>query len=188
MTPTDAAYDFALSLVVFNVDRNDSASSDNPRIRLRHLREGRMTRLVLTVAVLVAATVSGSAQGASDRWLRQVRTILRETGAVLERRGYELTHDVQTGSLRDGQAETFTLILESRVQPYAIVGVCDTDCSDLDLSVSDMYGDQIVEDTQPDDQPLLMFQVSSRTRYRVKVMMASCSTSPCFYGVGIFGR
>jgi len=24
--------------------------------------------------------------------------------------------------------------------------------------------------------------------YRVKVTMASCSTSPCFYGVGVYGK
>jgi hypothetical protein len=39
-----------------------------------------------------------------------------------------------------------------------------------------------------DDFPVVAVRPNQTARYRVKVAMATCRTSPCFYGVGVFGN
>lgn len=63
------------------------------------------------------------------------------------------------------------------------VGVCDENCSDLDIVVSDSSGRQVGEDFELDDVP--MVQVPAAGVYSVEVRMATCSGS-CHWGVGVF--
>lgn len=41
---------------------------------------------------------------------------------------------------------------------------------------------------EEDDNAVVVVNPRSTGAYRVKVIMATCSTSPCFYGVGVFGK
>lgn len=63
------------------------------------------------------------------------------------------------------------------------IGVCDENCSDLDMVVRDSSGRQIGEDFELDDVP--MVQVSAAGVYSVEVRMATC-TGACHWGVGVF--
>ena len=138
---------------------------------------------------LVALSASvASTQGDDNRYIRQVREQLRRAGESLERQGFELAQSVYTGSLDDGESESLTITLPFRTGGYRLVGVCDNDCDDLDLVFMNLYGETIAEDLEPDDLPVLMIASVGHTRYRLRVNMASCSSSPCWYGVGVFGR
>lgn len=139
-------------------------------------------------ALLLAATLlAPEAVSAQGRWERQVRDQLKRAGRVLEDRGFELTHDVYTGSLRDDESESLTLTLRGG-NDYALVGVCDEDCRDIDLRLYDLDGEEVDIDIEDDDTPIVQVSASSTGKYRLRVIMASCSTSPCFYGVGTFGK
>lgn len=122
-------------------------------------------------------------------WDRQVRQLLRHAGETLGRRGLELLQEAITGSLSDGQTETQALVLEPLDGGYEIWAVCDTDCSDLDLELVDLYGDPVASDVESDDVPTVhVAPTPTRTRFRLRVSMVNCSSSPCWYGVGVFGR
>jgi len=71
---------------------------------------------------------------------------------------------------------------------YALIGVCDQDCTDIDLRLYDSDGDEVDSDLKTDDKPIVQIAPRVTGEYRVKVTMASCSTSPCFYGVGVYGK
>lgn len=43
-------------------------------------------------------------------------------------------------------------------------------------------------DVEDDDYPVVELTPRTTQRYRVRVIMTGCGTSPCFYGVGVFGK
>jgi hypothetical protein len=144
--------------------------------------------LRVTVALLLfAGLVTPQAGVAQGRWGTQVRTQLDRAGSILSGKGYEMTHELYTGSLRADEAESVTLTLHAGTA-YALVGVCDNDCSDLDLRLFDADGDQVDSDVQRDDTPIVQVTPRETAQYRVKAIMAACRTSPCFYGIGVFGK
>jgi hypothetical protein len=71
---------------------------------------------------------------------------------------------------------------------YALLGACDADCSNLDLRVYDASGTLLMQDVETDDTPVLTFTAHSAGRYRVEVVMSSCSRNPCFYGVQLMAK
>jgi hypothetical protein len=133
---------------------------------------------------LIAISSNVSAQ---DQWLTQVHTQLVEASVVFAGEGYVSTHELVTGQLHDGSSELIELQLDAGVQ-YVILGVCDADCSDLDLVLRDRSGSVVDSDYQVDDVPVVAVQPRQTGIYTVEVSMASCSQEPCRYGVGVYGH
>ena len=146
-----------------------------------------MKRVLVSLA-LGAMLISTAAFARQDEWVRQVRRQLQNAGAqVFSGRGYELTHQIYTGSLDEGETETVTLNLDVGVE-YQIMGACDNDCSDVDLTLYDGAGNEVDQDLQLDDYPIVSVTPRRGGNFRVVVSMADCSAEPCRYGIGVFGR
>ena len=146
-----------------------------------------MKRVLVSLA-LGAMLISTAAFARQDEWVRQVRRQLQNAGAqVFSGRGYELTHQIYTGSLDEGETETVTLSLDVGVE-YQIMGACDNDCSDVDLTLYDGAGNEVDQDLQLDDYPIVSVTPRRGGNFRVVVSMADCSAEPCRYGIGVFGR
>jgi hypothetical protein len=101
--------------------------------------------------------------------------------------GYSLTHDPFIDVLDRGRSEYITINL-SAGKSYGIVGVCDRDCRDLDIALYDSRGNLIASDLGNDDIPAISINMNRSGTYRVRVDMASCNTSNCYYGIGVFGQ
>lgn len=142
-------------------------------------------RRVMFTALVACLCLLLSPLAAQDQFERQVRKQLAEVGGALADKGYAMTHRVFVGRLNDGQTETVTFKLERGVN-YAVVGVCDQDCSDLDLHVTDPTERELGRDVSDDDVPVVEFQAAQAGDYDVKVDMAKCADNPCSYGIGIF--
>jgi hypothetical protein len=139
-------------------------------------------------AVAIALTfLAPRAHAQDNQWRTQVEGYLKRAAKTLSDKGYAQTHDTQIGSLRDDENESFNLTLHSGTA-YALVGVCDNDCSDLDMVIYDADGSQVDSDVQTDDVPIVQVTPGETQRYRVKVLMASCKTNPCWYGIGVYGK
>lgn len=87
------------------------------------------------------------------------------------------------GALNEGENEE--LELELTAGSYLIIGVCDADCTDLDLQLT-ADGEEIVSDFEADDTPVLEVDVEEGGVLTLRVDMATCSSGPCSYGIGIF--
>ncbi len=147
-----------------------------------------MQRLIQGMCfVLVLGLFAPAAASAQDQWVTQVRNMLRQAAQDYEDNGYELTHEIHTGSLGNGGSETITLTLDIGTS-YSIIGACDEDCDDLDLVLYDPQGDQVDEDTLVDDFPIVEVTVPRTGQYTIEVIMASCTAEPCRYGLGAFGK
>jgi hypothetical protein len=152
--------------------------------------------MLITRIALVALVLGGAGAGVADgrqlsslgsRWERQVRNLLTRAADVFGANGYELSHETYTGSLTDGAAESLTLWLEPN-REYRLVGVCDDDCDDLDFELFDSLSDAVTDDLRADALAMVIVHPRHRARYRLRISMASCSVSPCWYGVGVFSR
>jgi hypothetical protein len=144
-----------------------------------------MYRIVL--AVLAMALVGSSLEAQDSRWHRQISSQLTRYGDVFSNEGYARTHELKSGSLDDDESEYFTLELDAG-RHYALLGVCDEDCTDVDLRLYDENGNEVDSDVEMDDYPVVEVRPLRTARFRVKVVMSTCSTSPCFYGVGVFAK
>jgi hypothetical protein len=147
-----------------------------------------MKRTVLTLLAFASVSVVTSAASAQqNEWVAQVRRQLTSAGSSFSERGYTLSHDVHTGSLRDDASEDLTLTLDAGTE-YQIVGVCDNDCSDVDLTLYNAAGAVVDSDMLDDDVPIVSVTPARSGRYRVHVSMAVCTTEPCYYGVGVYSK
>ena len=144
-----------------------------------------MTRAlaVLLAGGMLAAPASARAQ---SRWREQVNAQIEQASKILRERGFSKT-DTYDGSLNNDASESLTLSLRAGVQ-YAVLAVCDNDCTDLDLRIYGTNDKEIDSDILDDDKPVVNVSPDSDAKYRLKIIMAKCSTSPCFYGVGLFAK
>jgi hypothetical protein len=143
-----------------------------------------MRRLLSIVCLVTMFAVLTPAQG-QDEFERQVRKQLEGVGESLAKRGYQLTHQVFVGHLKEDENETVGFRLRRGVK-YAVVGVCDQDCKDLDLVVFDPAKREVGRDAEKDDVPVVELQPDKNGQFDVRVEMAECSDNPCAYGIGIF--
>lgn len=118
-----------------------------------------------------------------DEFDRQVHVQLNDAVKQLGREGFSLTHQIVTGSLKQKEYEEIEFELEAGGN-YLILGVCDTDCSDLDLELRDAAGGRVDIDEGEDDVPVVAVSVPRTARYTVRAVMISCADEPCRYGVG----
>ncbi len=143
-------------------------------------------RFVSALFVLSLVALSLSPAVAQDRYEEQVLAQLEEASEVFIDQGYE-------GVLGDGGAldhqtyQDYTVSLLTGLQ-YAIVGVCDEDCLDIDLEIYDGYDELVVADESDDDYPVVRFTVTQGGDFTLRVTMFECNENPCYYGVGLYGR
>ena len=146
-----------------------------------------MKRTALALAAAAGVIMTTTAAVPQDEWVAQVRRILQTAGRTFEERGYSMTHRIYTGSLNNSRNEMVGLDLDIGTS-YQIMGACDTDCSDLDFVLYDPSGNQVDQDVETDDVPIVSVTPRRSGTYRVKVTMATCTAEPCRYGVGVFGK
>lgn len=116
-----------------------------------------------------------------------IRTQLDSASVLVGNQGFTLQDDIVTGSLRQGANEDFELELQGGMS-YVIIGVCDGDCSDLDLALTTASGADVDSDYLEDDIPMVEVVVERSQTYNLKVLMPACSVEPCAYGVGVYGK
>ncbi|MEJ0060058.1 MAG: hypothetical protein WDM79_10975 [Terricaulis sp.] len=91
------------------------------------------------------------------------------------------------GALVNAQSDAFEATI-SIPGEYTVIGVCDLDCSNLDIRVLDEHGGLIAEDTAPDDFPIVELMLSGEATVRVQVTMLACAQEPCYFGANLYRR
>jgi len=101
--------------------------------------------------------------------------------------GYVMDREPVIDAMYEGETDIFELYLEEGYE-YAIVAVCDTDCSDIDLTLYDGAGNEIDVDELSDDVPIVEVEPIFGETFEFEVTVYDCSNEPCYYGVGVFAR
>ena len=89
--------------------------------------------------------------------------------------GYDAVQG-ESGTLREGEIDTFSVSLDPGFE-YQVIGVCQTGCTDLDLFLSGSGSDDIlVQDTLPDDVPIVEYIPEESGEFSVDVDMYACDS------------
>ena len=86
-----------------------------------------------------------------------------------------------------GASETLEITLPG-AKGYMVVGVCGSDCTNLDLFLSNSEGKEIVKDDGDDDVPVLDLNVGGKMTYSLRITMATCKASSCLYGFEVYAK
>ncbi len=134
------------------------------------------TLLAVAMLAIGMLPLSAQAQSHADLVWRQLNNhFTRESREGFGSRNYII------GRMNDDASDSWTMTLPGG-NMYKIIGACDADCSDLDIEIYE--GEKvIVRDVLVDDVPIVSFNVASTAQIRIKVIMASCSANPCFFGI-----
>lgn len=144
----------------------------------------------MKISVILLASLSfliPSIVIAGNRYQDQIRGQLILAATALGLGNYELSHDPYINSLRANSTNHLRLNLRSG-KSYAVVGVCDEDCSDIDLKIYDDNQNLIDTDSGTDDYPMVQVSPTWSGEFSVEVRMYDCSASDCYYGIGVFSQ
>ena len=133
-------------------------------------------------AAAAAALLLAGAPAAAQDFDSLVELLLGEAESMMGERGFEPVGGPMRGSLDGGDYVDLDIEVVNGLE-MALIGICDVDCSDLDLAVYDTRGEQVAKDTLEDDTPLLTFTPKGGGTYRVRVLMTGCDYDPCGYAV-----
>lgn len=117
----------------------------------------------------------------------QVKKQLSLVKAAGQSGGWQETHEDKFDNLSQGGANAFTVTLKKGMT-YKIIGVCDNDCSDLDMTLYDENNNEISKDQKSDSMPMVEASPKWTGKFYLRTRMYACSNSPCFYGITILGR
>ena len=137
--------------------------------------------------ILAFAFLPLNSSAQQDPFELQVYDQLLAAGYIFISAGYELTHEPIIEKLQRGYYYDVTMNLQRGVS-YAIVGVCDEDCYDMDLELYDSKGNLIDYDTGSTITPAVTVFPGYRDRFLVRVRIPRCAAWQCTFGIGVFGR
>ncbi len=141
----------------------------------------RSLSIVSAAGLLLAAAPALAQQGWSN--LREL--LLDQASETMAQEGFLAAGDLHEGRLADDASVPISLHLR-RGQETVLVGFCDFDCEDLDMTLYDAAGGDVGSDTKTDDVPIIRMTPAQNGNYRLVVTMADCQHDPCSYGVQRF--
>jgi len=134
---------------------------------------------LLTLALGCALASEAAAQAS---YQQQIRAALRAAAGRVSLRGARPQGEPLMGAMNGRMTDSKFVDLQAGVR-YAIVGVCDENCSDIDLRIFGPNAAKVAEDVQQNNTPTLEFTAPAAGRYRLAVEMVCCNANPCAWGV-----
>src|SRR6476661_10002520 len=96
----------------------------------------RVRSLTVLVSLALAGCATGGGGGGAARATSTVNQLLASANRLARAQGYtQAASRPASGALNDDRSEDVGLTLNAGRQ-YLLVGVCDADCSDMDLRLS----------------------------------------------------
>ncbi len=152
-------------------------------VRRNRLCAWKLTFIFLTLW-LGASTPLLRAQTSTD----QVWSQLLSQSSIALNDGYKRLN-YMLGYMNTGTTTTVNWpVTMEKGRAYLIVGVCDNDCTDVDLVLQDTNRGDITSDVLADDIPVIRFTPSTADTYWIETTMVVCSVEPCGYGIAVFVR
>lgn len=140
---------------------------------------------VLLVGLMILFFTGNSFAQTDQEYIDNIKAKLRLAENIAREKGFAQSHETKIGKLRGEEVETITTELDAG-EDYFILGICDEDCSDMDMRILDSNNNVITSDEENDDTPVLQITPRQTARYKIQVKMVKCGNPPCFYGMTIF--
>jgi hypothetical protein len=138
-----------------------------------------MRALIVLLAIAVMATPALAQQ----RWERQVQErAQRAIDAVATSSPRAVVK--RSGMLNTDEAASFQTTVAQHTA-YAIIAVCDDDCSRLQLTLLTSSGSEIAKERNSESLPTLHFTAETTAVYGIRVVMEGCRWNPCWYAIAV---
>jgi len=135
------------------------------------------------ILVPLAILAMPSAMPGQQRWARQVdERMERAVAAVATSSPTAVVK--RSGMLNTDEAASFQTTLVQGTS-YAIVAVCDDDCSRLQLTLLTPSGSEIAKERNSESLPTLHFTPATTMSYGIRVVIEGCRWNPCWYAVAV---
>lgn len=121
-----------------------------------------------------------------EPWERVLLSEMVSVAEVADRMGLTAGVEPHVEVLDRGEVGRIRVPLEVADGEVIISGVCDIDCTDLDMAVYAPDDRRMGVDVEMDDRPVVIFTVPESGAYEVHVRMVTCSTASCGYAVQVF--
>jgi hypothetical protein len=145
--------------------------------------------LALAGCFMPAATANRLDNRFRDARVGEVRAQLRVLTEHTRGQGWSVVGEPHIGWLEETYNEAdeprFTI---ARTGRYAMLAVCDGNCTDVDLVVLDAARRRLGADLEPDDRPAVEFSASHGDVVRGRVTIPGCRIRSCAYGVMLVSR
>lgn len=142
-----------------------------------------MIKFALAVAAAGMAIAPISATMAAAPQTDIIQQLFDKAAEIYKDKGYTETGWQQRGEMKQGAETSYTITLKGGTQ-YSVVGMCDTDCSNLDAYLTDSSGKLVASDVEEDDFPIVAATASGT--YTLRLVMKTCSSAPCAFGAKSF--
>jgi len=134
----------------------------------------------LSLAAFAAVALPTAASSAQDT----IGQLFDKANEIYTEKGYAATGWERRGTLAQGKEQLVQVTLSGGTS-YQLIGVCDTDCKNLDIHLLDASGKEVDKDDQEDDFPIVGVEASGT--YTARVTMTACDGS-CAFGVKAFAK
>lgn len=133
------------------------------------------------------AEATTPADADANQWVAQVQGQLDAFRRDQVPAGYASWVPPQLDQLGARQMHTAQIPVQPGMS-FLIIAVCDADCSDLDLVLTDARGNLITADQKEDDYPMVAYQGTSPEPLSLQVQMITCAAETCVYGYEIYAK
>ena len=180
--------DAAPQVRAFHRDVSAARAATNSAREGKTGRPGRPSAAQPAASCLPVQTPAAPNQPVGDQNPQQIIVAqLQQAQASLAQQGFQQVGQPFSGGLQPGQSWDLPTQMNVGYE-YQIVGVCDRDCSDLDLRLFDGNGGLIIEDTSTSSQPNVGVIPSTSGTFNIQVHMYACTVAPCYYAVALYAR
>ena len=112
---------------------------------------------------------------------------LERVRVALGKGGYAPSHSPLVEKLARDARLGHTVALQTGFD-YAIVSVCDSDCDDVDIWVSDENGNNVGTDQSEDDVPVVALTPVWSGQFTIALTAPGCRAVRCTVGIGLFAQ
>jgi hypothetical protein len=143
----------------------------------------------LAIAGVVAGTTAATAYAYPHTGYQvQIDNQINSVIAGARNQGFNLIVANQRGQMYTGGNDVYFVVYLQAGANYRFAARCDSDCTDLDLSLRDANGREVAADRDYDDVPTFNFRAPYTGAYRVTLEMARCRAYRCQVGAVVLGN
>lgn len=139
----------------------------------------------MKVSFILALGATMLCAGSAAAQTRIVDQLFERADDVYDQHGYAKLGWERQSLLRNGAEQVFTITLTGGKE-YSLIGVCDSDCENLDIYVTDDKGVEVTRDDEPDDYPVVYIKRGGAMT--IRVVMKGCNDSPCEFGIKAYRK
>jgi len=145
--------------------------------------EERMNKLLRVMMMLLVLPIMAFANDYTNQVNAQLYLIKQRALGL----GLQQSHADKFSTMNQGGYDSFTVHL-MRGTTYRVVAVCDAECPDLDLTLTDENGNQVSKDSSTDSMPIVEATPMWSGLFTIKVSMYRCTNDPCYYGITVLSN